>query len=304
MYDFGRIWNYAGARVWMDDRALPALLKHGDDERFRRELKTNLRLSDQDIDNAIANRQWSQEDYHRAGKAFSDLIMGTGDPTEMPPWARGQSSQPTADSLFAVMRTVYGLKSFEFKVTRILKERLIKEAWYHHNFRPYIPFLLAMGSGEILRQIVAISHGRTDQAKWWLDEKNRNVVDVIERLAGNIARQYAWQSQAYLLGASTNDAGWAAMENIVGPFFSSVLIQPFRFGVEFKNAKSNYARYNAFKRWLNSEIVVSGPLFRAGEAALGYDAAASKKAAAKESAERNKEKRQHRVTSSAGARPL
>jgi hypothetical protein len=301
MYDVSRMWNAAGAKFFMDD-ALKGLIKNARHERFRRELTTNFRIGNEAIDQAIANRRWTPEDYARGMKSMSDIIMLTGDPTEMPPWARAHAEDPIADSALGVAHMVYALKSFEFNATRIVKERVIKEAFQHRNFRPLMPFLLAMGSGEILRQIAAISHGSTAQLQWWDDPKNQNIVSIVERLAGNIGRQYAWQAQQYLLGASGYDAGWGFAEATMGPFFSSLIGAPARLYFELKAAGSDYGRYNALKRWANSEVVVAAPIIKGVEWAVGYDAAAAKHQADKARSKKAAQTRHEHK--SRGAKPL
>ena len=117
----------------------------------------------------------------------------------------------------------------------------------------------------------------------------------------------------YILIGSSYDAAWALGSEMVGPFASSVIVQPIKFGKEFTAAKSGYARYNALKRFLQSEIVGASAAFKAGETLLGYDKEAAKKAAAEEQGRKRREenrmkppseRKQHHATASAGTSRL
>lgn len=293
-YTMDRALTNASARIWMDDTALPKLAKDRSSEFVRRQLKDVYLLSDEAIDKAIASKRWTEDDYARGGKALSDRTMFTFDPTELPPGWRARSNEPIADSALAAVRVMTLMKSFMFKTGVIMKDRLWTEA-KKGNFRPWIPFLLYYPlAGEAMRQIGAALTFNPKQADWWTQPENQEPAKIIERAAEDIGYSTGMTALYWLAKAPLGQKGWATLETLAGPVYSDIAHTVLKLPAELSAAKSDYATYNALKRWLEGTVPATRPLVSAGEAAVDYDPEAEKKKAQHDAAKRGAETRRRK----------
>ena len=285
-YTMDRALTNASARIWMDDHALPKLVKNPQNDRIRRALKDVYLLGDEAIDKAVASKRWTEDDYARGGKALSDRVMFTFDPTELPPIWRARSNDPIADSGLASVRVMTLLKSFMFKTGVIVKDRLITEA-KHGNFRPWIPFLMFYPlAGEAMKQIGGALTFNTTQADYWTKPENREPIKILERAAEDIGNTIGMTELVWLVKAPLGQKGWSLLETLAGPVGSDILRTVYKFPSELQNAKSDYAIHQALTRYLTNTVPATRPLVKAGEDLAGYEPAVEKKKAQREAAHR------------------
>ena len=164
-------------------------------------------MGDNAIDKAAASGRWADEDYMRAGKALSDKVMFTFDPSELPPGWRARSNDPIADSALAAARVATLLKSFMFKTGVILKDRLWTEA-KKGNFRPWLPFLAFYpAAGEVMRQLGGALTFNSKQIDWWQDPNNQDAAKILERTAEDIGYATGLTSLMWLVQSSAGTEG-------------------------------------------------------------------------------------------------
>jgi 2'-5' RNA ligase len=189
-YKFGRVVADANARVFMDKVALPRLLEDHEDIHARRMLKEKMLLDDNRIDEAIARGRWTDEDHHWGAKAFSDKIMYTFDPTELPPAWRSHSEGPISQGVLAATRLATLLRGYQFKTHALLKDDIYDEIKNHNNFRPLIPFLtLYPAMGAIISTLTALATANKKKFKEMLDDKNWTPGKELEGYIDDIAHQ-------------------------------------------------------------------------------------------------------------------
>lgn len=163
LFEMDRVIGAQTARNWMTDYLLPQLIKKSKSTaRIREHLTDTLLLTDKQIDEAIKRGRWTDDDLKHAGAAFTNRVMFTGDPTELPYlWRARSPGNPMVDNFLIVARVSTALKSFQFKSAMLLKRALIDEA-KKGNFRAWLPFLVAYPlAGAALRMTSAGVHAAT-----------------------------------------------------------------------------------------------------------------------------------------------
>ncbi len=254
-YAFGRIVADASARRYLEVRALPKLKDHKSAEYYRRNLKEVFLLSDQAIDSAIETGSWTDADYDRAGKALADKTMFTMDPTELPPAWRARSENPAADFALAGVRSVTLLKGYMFKVSALLRERLISEA-LKGNFRPWIPFAIMIPAlGELITQWNSVFHtNKKSLADEFKDAESTGwkIAEDIAHMIGISTLEHALEVIAH----PTPETKGADPAKDLGQFAIGIAGSDMLNSIaelrNFTRAKSDAARMNAIKRWTRS----------------------------------------------------
>lgn len=187
-YKWGRVVADANARVFMDRTALPKLIDDPGNALMRRQLKETMLLDDNRIDAAIERRRWTDEDHAWAGKAFSDKVMFTFDPTELPPAWRAHGEGPVSQGVLAATRLATLLRGYMFKTHALLKDGIYDEIKNHGNFRPLLPFLLLYPAmGELIRSLTAVATADKKYFKELLNSKNWTPGQALERYVDDIA---------------------------------------------------------------------------------------------------------------------
>ena len=153
------------AWAWMELDALGDLKAGGKRaETSRRLLKDRMRLSDDEINRAVANNRWDEESKWKAERVFANKVAFTEQPEQMPRMARLSMSEDLGDAeknLHAAGRAAYSLQSFQIKSYSGIKEWYFDEVFHHRNFRPLLPFfLLYPAAGFVLMNVKAgVKHG-------------------------------------------------------------------------------------------------------------------------------------------------
>ncbi len=153
LYQFDRIVAAQTSRNWMEDYALPQLIRKAKrSAHIREQLGESLLLTDKQIDDAIQRGRWTEDDFKHAAAAFTNRVMFTSDPTEMPYVSRMRAPEyPMIDNFAIAVRVAFALKSFMFKTSMLLKRSVFDEA-KKGNFKPMILFMLAYpAAGAALR---------------------------------------------------------------------------------------------------------------------------------------------------------
>lgn len=229
MYKWGRVVADANARVFMTDYAMAKLLRDPRNEIVRRQLREFMMLDDQKIDDAIARRRWSDEDLAWAGKAFSDKVMFTFDPTELPPmWrARADSEHRAADLGLSVLRASTLLKGYQFKTHALLKDAIWDEA-RKGNFRPLIPFLTMYPLfGQLIWSLTALATVNVKHFEQLMDDKNwaprQALLRAVEDIAHQIGDSQITTALEALVRGKTTLGKTIIQEEVIGPVMSDIL---------------------------------------------------------------------------------
>lgn len=251
-YKWGRVTADATARVFMERYALPELLKNPDNPRIRRQLREFMLLDDARVDRAIQNGRWLNEDVNWGGKALSDKVMFTNDPTELPPLWRGRSQDPANDVGLALIRTATLLKGYQFKTHALLKDAIWDEV-KKGNFRPLIPFLTVYPIlGQMIWSLSSLAMANKKHFQKLMDDKEwtprKMLVHAVEDIAHMIGdTQLMSMLEAYLGGKI-----WLG-DKIAGEYFSSVdasdAARTAKLPIEIMAAKTPEKRYKVAKRW-------------------------------------------------------
>lgn len=263
-YKFGRVVADANARVFMDKVGLPRLLENPQDVHARRMLKEKMLLDDSRIDAAIDRGRWTDDDHAWAAKAFSDKVMFTFDPTELPPAWRPHSEGPISQGVLAATRLATLLRGYQFKTHALLKDDIYDEIKNHGNFRPLLPFLLLYPlMGGLIRNLTALATVNKKRFKELFDDKNWTLGRMLEEYVDDIAHQIG--DAALMAAAEQFHKGNVRLgekivgEQIVGAVPSDVL-RTINTGANVAFAKNNRQRKKAVTNYAKETFPVAQTL--------------------------------------------
>lgn len=263
-YKWGRIVADATARVWMEKYAMPELLKDPTNQRIRRQLREFMLLDDARIDRAVKNGRWLNEDSNWAGKALSDKVMFTNDPSELPPLWRARSTDPAKDVGLTVLRVGTLLKGYQFKTHALLKDAIWDEA-KKGNFRPLIPFLTVYPIlGQLIWSLTALAMVNRKHFQQLMADDAWDPGKTLNRAVDDIAHMIGDSQIMAAIEAAFGKHNARLSEDILRDYFAGPLATdtlraiglPFRVGA----AKSEDKAWKELKRWAEQTSPVIRPV--------------------------------------------
>ena len=263
-YKWGRVVADANARVFMDKTALPALIRDPENATLRRQLKETLLLDDKQIDDAIARRRWTDEDHHWGAKAFSDKVMFTFDPTELPPAWRAHSDDPATQGVLSFVRAATLLRGYQFKTHALLKDAIYDEIKTHGNFKPLLPFLLLYPAmGELIWSMTALATANKKHFKELLADKSWTPGATLEHFVDDIAHQIGDAGLAAAIRAihqGRSEFGDKILDEAVLGAVVSDMLRTGKAGFNIAFAKNNRQRGKATSRYLKETFPLAQTL--------------------------------------------
>jgi hypothetical protein len=263
-YKMGRVIAAANARIYLTDYAMSDLMKDPQNQRVRRQVREFMMLDDNKIDAAIARHRWSEEDLRWASKAFSDKVMFTYDPTELPPAWRARSPQdPAADFGLMILRLTTLLKGYQFKTHALLKDAIWDEA-RKGNFRPLVPFVtLYPLIGQLIWSLTAMATINKKHFQQLMDDKNWTPGQTFKRGIEDIAHMIGDSQLTAALDAMQHGkvalGKTIAQEYLTGPAIGD-LMRTIGVPFDYAHARTSRGKANVLRRYVEETAPITRPV--------------------------------------------